>query len=117
MFNGQETDMYMRALYGANAQRAFVQLCIQQAGEHSMLVGQSTPNLIHAQARNFPSQLIIGEIIIRPHHIFTGKNHQGAGAGGLLHEGVWPDRWDYIIRNGVLQPNDFTMAELSRPTV
>jgi hypothetical protein len=79
-------DLYTRAMFGENAVHVPVWLKVQDMGPNGVLfVGASRLQDMRFKS-NKSHQLIIGEIIVRPHVVVESNAFQGYGAQGLITE-------------------------------
>jgi hypothetical protein len=117
----QDEDRYTRAIFGADAIRLPCQIILQESGDDRQAI-TSFVGLMEGESRSenairndFPHELIIGEVIIRPREKYSGMNGVGKGLAGLakskhIFPGGWShktypefhDQWEH--ENGVYKP-------------
>jgi hypothetical protein len=111
---------WTQVMFGVHAMQSPCQLILQDMGQYpdgkyvTMVVGvlATTKPLLSEEARqlNCPHELIVGDLVIRPHGKFASRNFIGFGAGGLLTgEAMYPEEYEHqTLDNGYarLHPND-----------
>jgi hypothetical protein len=110
-------DAYTRLIFGQHARHVPGWLYVQDAGDGTVsFVGSSRvtdgPHPLRYGSRR-THQLVIGEVIVRPHLVVASDVARGAGLAGL----VTGEFHDPMIRSGeVLVDIDGTRAERYRRT-
>jgi len=94
-----ENDLYTKAMFGEHAIHVPMWMKIQDNGEERgvIFVGASR-SVAMRYGSNKTHQLIIGEMIIRPHVVAESGEFTGMGATGLLTEMDF-DKW---ARGGII---------------
>lgn len=118
MSNTDRTDaLYVRGIFGPNAVRIPCTIAVQDQGIQAMgdlnyrvvsIVGHSVLPVPTEHPARFGSscthQLMVGEIILRPHHVWESNKLQGRGLSGLAKSALIPEpeNWErQIIELGV----------------
>ncbi len=108
---------YTQAMFGVHAMHLPAQILLQDAGKtatgqylvSAVMIASSTVPILSAVAleSNSPHELIVGDIVIRPHGKWTGRNYIGYGLGGLItSEAMFPRCWDIqSLDNGFKMPS------------
>ncbi len=102
MLDPATSEAYLKAMFGENARKAAGWLVIQDAGTTEdgkpihLIAGVVTGDLRHDGAEGFTHEMVVGEVVIRPHRAHAGNNYRGCGVSALLTAGeVWnPDNWE-----------------------
>ncbi len=86
-----ETDAQIRYLLGDRAHRVPAWMYVQNAGDGvvSFAGASRVPTLLHPMryGSERSHQLIVGELVIRPHVIVATDALRGEGLGGLISKG------------------------------
>ena len=101
LLNQDESEMFMRAMYGENAKRGAGWLVLQDAGTTAdgkpihCVFGVIIGDLRHDDAKNFCHEMQHCEIVIRPRAAFAGDQYRGAGVSAILTSDAHdPANWD-----------------------
>ena len=101
LLNQDESEMFMRAMYGENAKHGAGWLVLQDAGTTEsgkpihFVMGVIVGDLRHEGAQGFRHEMEHCEIVIRPRAAYAGNKFRGAGAAALVTSDAYnPDNWD-----------------------
>lgn len=96
---------YVKVFFGPHAIRVACRFVLQDAGTVpngqtlTLVTGYVVSNgpILSEKAREIPSphELIVGDLVLRPHAKYTGKNFLGSGVEHLITGGSFdPEEWD-----------------------
>jgi len=85
MFDKDETDRMTRAMFGQYARHVPAWVVIQDMGEAGVIIVGASRSQDLRYDDNHIHQLILGELIVRPHCVIGSNHLVGSGAAGLLH--------------------------------
>lgn len=95
---------WSKAMFGQNARHVAVRLALTRMGpvtNHGrqqqlyVVVGYVVGNAAHPDIDDCGMELIVGDMVIRPHREATGRNFIGSGAEAMLSsDALDPDAWD-----------------------
>ena len=86
-------DFMMKALYGANSIHIPMWMKVQDMGKDGVLfVGGSRRQDLRYKSE-MTHQLIVGEMIVRPHYVVESNQFRGYGASGLVRDGGDIEDW------------------------
>lgn len=92
-----DNKAYMKAMYGCNALHIPAWFVVQDQGPGTVaIVGASRDTSVRYKSEK-THQLIIGELIVRPHLVVESDHLAGAGLSGLLTTGDTIEDW---VRHG-----------------
>jgi hypothetical protein len=85
---GQETDdMFTKAMFGQHARHIPMWMKVQDQGDGTVIfAGSSKKGTPIRYGSNRTHQLILGEMIVRPHLVCASDEFKGCGVDGLLTE-------------------------------
>lgn len=96
LYSQAETDQMIRSLFGENAFRAPCWM-VSQAGaasdEHVVQMIGASKDLKLNYGSKTCHQLMIGEIIVRPHVLVESNDFIGSGLSGMAKSAADMDRW------------------------
>jgi hypothetical protein len=79
-----EDDRMMKAMYGQFARHVPVMMFVQDQGPGVVSFIGASKSIDMRYGSNMTHQLIVGELIVRPHYVIGSNHFRGYGLAGML---------------------------------
>lgn len=101
MFGKEYEDMYMKAMFGQSAIKIPTHFFVQNQGDGVVIFAGAARTKDKSQhplryGGSLTHQMVVGEIIVRPHIVVESDKFKGSGITGLLTSSAFADLEEWL---------------------